>query len=44
MGAAMAFMLDQMVAEGKLIRGWAEERKRYDYHEPDIRAVSQFAV
>ncbi len=40
----VAFLLDLMVAEGKLIRGWSEEKKEYAYHEPDIGAVSHFAV
>lgn len=41
---ATAFLLDLMVAEGKLIRGWSEEKKQYAYRESDIRAVSHFAV
>jgi hypothetical protein len=41
---AIAFMLDLMVAEGKLLRRWSEERKQYAYFAPDIMAVSQFAV
>jgi len=40
----IAFLLDLMVAEGKLIRGWSEEKKQYTYHAPDNRAVSHFAV
>jgi hypothetical protein len=40
----LAFLLDVMVAEGKLLRRWSEEQKQYTYHESDIRAVSQFAV
>jgi hypothetical protein len=41
---AVAFLLDLMVAEGKLIRAWSEEKKEYTYHEPAIRAGSHFAV
>jgi len=41
---AMALMLDVLVAEGKVMRTWSEEKKQYTYHEPEIRAVSQFAV
>lgn len=41
---ATAFLLDLLVAEGKLIRRWSEEKKEYAYHEPEIRAVSHFAV
>jgi hypothetical protein len=40
----LAFLLDVMVAEGKLFRRWSEEKKQYTYRESDIRAVSQFAV
>jgi hypothetical protein len=40
----IAFLLDLMVVEGKLIRGWSEEKKQYTYHAPDNRAVSHFAV
>ena len=41
---ALAFLLDLMVAEGKLIRAWSEEKRQYAYHEPDIWAVSHLAV
>jgi hypothetical protein len=41
---AMAFMLDLLVAEGKVIRRWSEEKKQYVYCLTEIRAVSQFAV
>ena len=40
----LAFLLDLMVAEGKLIRAWSDDKKQYAYHEPDIRAVSRLAV
>ncbi len=40
----IAFLLDLMVAEGKLIRRWSEGKKQYTYHEPAIGAVSHFAV
>jgi hypothetical protein len=40
----MAFMLDVMVAEGKLIRAWSEERGQYAYREPDVRSFSRFAI
>jgi hypothetical protein len=40
----VAFLLDVMVAEGKLFRRWSEEKKQYTYNESNIRAVSQFAV
>jgi hypothetical protein len=41
---AVAFLLDLMVAEGKLIRRWSEEKNEYTYHEPEMCAVSHFAV
>jgi hypothetical protein len=41
---AVAFLLDIMVAEGKLIRNWSEERNQYAYREPENRAVSHFVV
>ncbi len=41
---AVAFLLDLMIAEGKLIRRWSEEKNEYAYHEPDICAASHFAV
>jgi hypothetical protein len=41
---AMAFMLDVLVAEGKVMRTWSEEKKQYAYHEPEIRPVSQLVV
>jgi hypothetical protein len=40
----VAFLLDLMVAEGKLIRNWSEEKKQYAYREPDIREVSRLVV
>jgi hypothetical protein len=41
---AVAFMLDLMVAEGKITRTWSREKKQYVYHENEISAVSDFAV
>lgn len=40
----VAFLLDLMVAEGKLIRAWSEAKRQYAYHEPEIWAVSHLAV
>lgn len=40
----LAFLLDLMVAEGKLIRAWSDDKKQYAYHEPDIWAVSHLSV
>jgi hypothetical protein len=40
----IAFMLDLRVAEGKMIRTWSQERKRYLYRESNVRTVSRFAV
>ena len=33
-----------MVAEGKLIRRWSEDKKEHAYYEHDICAVSHFVV
>jgi hypothetical protein len=41
---ALALTLDVMVAEGKLIRSWSEERGQYAYRECYNRSISQFAV
>ena len=40
----LAFLLDLMVAEGKLIRRWSQEEEQFAYHVPDIRALSHLAV
>jgi hypothetical protein len=37
---AGAFLLDLMVAEGKFIRSWSEEKKDYAYRVSHIREVS----
>lgn len=41
---AVAFGLDLMVTEGKLIRRWSEEMGEYEYGEPDALAVSRLVV
>jgi hypothetical protein len=41
---AVAFLLDLMVAEGRLIRQWSEEKNDYAYREPDIPAGPDLAV
>jgi hypothetical protein len=38
------FLLDWMVAEGKLTRRWSEEKKQYAYLPTDTKILSQFAV
>jgi len=40
----IAFLLDVLVAQGELIRGWSEEKKQFAYSAPDNRAGSQLAV
>jgi hypothetical protein len=40
----VAFALDLMVAEGKLIRTWSDENKEYEFSEPDVSTVSHLAV
>jgi hypothetical protein len=40
----MSFMLDLMVAEGKLTGSWSEEKGQRNYYLPEFVAVSQFAV
>jgi hypothetical protein len=40
----LAFLLDLMVAEGKLMRAWSADKKQYAYHESDIWAGSHLAV
>ena len=41
---AVEFLLDLMVAEGKLIRAWSHEKRQYAYREADTCAVSHLAV
>jgi hypothetical protein len=38
------FMLDWMVAEGKLTRSWSEVKKQYEYRSTDVKILSQFVV
>ena len=38
------FRLDLMVAEGKLIGRWSEEKGQCTYRQPDVSAVSHFAI
>jgi hypothetical protein len=40
----VSFMLDLMVAEGKLTGSWSEEKGQRNYYLPEFVAVSQFAV
>jgi hypothetical protein len=39
-----AFLLDLLVAEGKLVRRWSEEKKDFVYNALDVPAVSHLAV
>jgi hypothetical protein len=39
-----AFLLDLMAAEGKLTRGWSEEKMQYAYQATDITILPQFAI
>jgi hypothetical protein len=41
---AAAFLLDVMVAEGKFIRIWSQEKNDYVYRISDISEASRFAV
>lgn len=41
---AVAFGLDLMVTEGKLIRRWSEETKEYKYARSDTPVVSRLVV
>lgn len=41
---AMAFLLDMMVAEGKLIRRWSEARKQFAYRSAENGQVPRLAV
>lgn len=41
---ALAFLLDILVTEGKLIHAWSDDKKQVAYHEPDIGARSHRAV
>jgi hypothetical protein len=38
------FLLDLMVAEGKVIGRWSEEKGQCTYHQPDVAAGSRFAI
>jgi hypothetical protein len=40
----VAFMMDLLIAKGKVIRKWSEEKKQYVYRKADIQEVSQFAI
>ena len=40
----LSFMLDLVVAEGKLIASWSEEKGQRNFYLPEFVAVSQFAV
>ena len=40
----VSFMLDLMVAEGKLTARWSEEKWQRNYYLPEYVAVSHFAV
>jgi hypothetical protein len=40
----LAFALDLMVAEGKLIRTWSEENKEYEFGAPLVSTVPHLAV
>jgi len=41
---AATFIMDCMVAEGKLVHKWFEEKNQFAYHSPDIREPSHLAV
>jgi hypothetical protein len=36
--------MDLLIAKGKVIRMWSEEKKQYVYRKADIEEISQFAI
>jgi hypothetical protein len=40
----VAFLLDSLVAEGRLIRRWSEEKGQFAYHATDLGPAAHFAV
>ena len=41
---SIAFLLDMMVAEGKLTRNWSEEKEQYAYRSAGVGQVPHLAV